>query len=218
MGRQQNKCSDALFKDDEELNKLIDSHRHTLSEEETKTFNKNYCISLWLSYNPSPVHKDYAEEVPLFYIGDSKISEQSYNGIRTGIPYLAYLHSDEFVIRYTNNMPTDQAKQKELTTEIHLPGQRWNNIVFNYHNSRVDLFINGSLERTILFKTENMDPDDSFLPSYQATDSFLLGSQHNNVHSAICNLVVFSEPLTESEITQQYNLLKMQNPPVNNLL
>ena len=129
-----------------------------------------------------------------------------------GVPIIAYLHNDEFSFVFTNNLTDlsdEKYKQKYIQT-IHIPPQRWNNIVFNYHNNRVDLFINGSLERTIELT--------GAIPEYDATMSFIAGSQNNTLHGALCNIRIFSEPLTQSQITQAYNLLKLQNPPVNNLL
>jgi hypothetical protein len=130
----------------------------------------------------------------------------------SGVPMIAYLHNDEFSFVFTNNLTDlsdEKYKQKYIQT-IHIPPQRWNNIVFNYHNSRVDLFINGSLERTIELT--------GAIPEYDATMSFIAGSPNNILHGALCNIRIFSEPLTQSQITQAYNLLKLQNPPVNNLL
>ena len=96
------------------------------------------------------------------------------------------------------------------TINIRLPAQKWNNLVFNFHNSKVDVFVNGILEHTVEFTNG--------LPTYHSSYSFVAGSKDHNLHGAICNTTVYLEPLTQTQITQAYNLLKLQNPPVNNLM
>jgi hypothetical protein len=49
----------------------------------------------------------------------------------------------------------------------------------NYFDSKVDLYINGTLERTFYF-TNN-------IPNYSSTESVLLGSD-NGLAGAICNV------------------------------
>ena len=36
-----------------------------------------------------------------------------------------------------------------------MPYQKWNNIVFNYFSTHVDIFINGNLEKSISLNKEN---------------------------------------------------------------
>ena len=190
-----------LKKNDPDMDKM----GKTSSMVESKVYNRNYAISLWLSYNPLQVHKDDARPIPLFrLLKDNSID-------KGGIPCLTYLHDDTFEVIVSNNFnkETDTSKYK---TQINLLPQRWNNIVFNYHNSHMDLFVNGILERTF--------PLNEILPNYANVSSFVFtaGSLNNDLHSALCNTRYFSEPLTKSQITQAYNMLKLQNPPVNNLL
>ena len=300
-----------LKKNDPDMDKMGKSS----SMVESKVYNRNYAISLWLSYNPLQVHKDDARPIPLFRLNltetgskdvqeifnkydtanevldatelvnfnndpsinlninetmnfdefksnfsnlnESEIQEifnkydtadgvldaTEFNNFKKdpnikmksnidsiednntidfnrfkasvgnigGIPCLTYLHDDTFEVIVTNNFnkETDAFKYK---TQINLLPQRWNNIVFNYHNSHMDLFVNGILERTF--------PLNEILPNYLNVSSFVFtaGSLNNDLHSALCNTRYFSEPLTKSQITQAYNMLKLQNPPVNNLL
>lgn len=154
-----------------------------------------------------------ARDIPLFRYGTSS-EEKRNDDQQAGIPYIAYRYDDKFVFKFTNGKLESSMADEEkhhLIVDMSLPAQKWNNIVFNYHNSKVDLFINGDLERTVSLN--------GALPEYQSTDTFDIGnSERIAMHAALCNITVFSEPLTKSQITQQYNLLYMQNPPVNNLL
>lgn len=204
-----------LEKKDKEAQDLANTNIKVSVDDYTKViYNRNYAISLWLSYNPINKHKDDAFPMPIFKYGATNNEDSS--SLNTGVPMISYLYNDEFSFVFTNNGPTTSSKtdlyefNDKYTQTIHIPPQRWNNIVFNYHNSRVDLFINGSLERTIELT--------GAIPNYDATMSFIVGSPTNTLHGALCNTRIFSEPLTQSQITQAYNLLKLQNPPVNNLL
>ena len=110
-----------------------------------------------------------------------------------------------------NNLKTYLSQKKDehpeqITAFIHLPSQRWNNIVFNYHDSTVDIFINGILTRTI--------PLGNRLPIYRSTDVVTIGNDKQNLHGAICNVVVFQKPLTVNQIIRTFNILELKNPPV----
>jgi hypothetical protein len=102
---------------------------------------------------------------------------------------------------------TDTSKN-ELKYQITLPNQKWNNFVFNYQSNIVDLFINGKLERTFDFSSNDLSP-----PKYLVTDNITTGSE-NGVKGAICNIEYFSSPLTKNEIVNNYNVLMWNNPPI----
>ena len=89
--------------------------------------------------------------------------------------------------------------------------QKWNNLVFNYTENGVDLFLNGDLVNSINFGTENN------FPSYNPNDKFRVGD-HKDLKGAICNVSYFSNVLTTREISTYYNLLFFKNPPVNNII
>ena len=97
------------------------------------------------------------------------------------------------------------------TYDINLPNQKWNNIVVNFNdNSTVDIFANGSLERT--FKSSSRKTT-----SNNAPNAINIGS-NNGLYGAICNINYYATPLTQSRIVEQYNLLYNKNPPTNNIM
>ena len=90
-----------------------------------------------------------------------------------------------------------------VETEIDLPSQMWHNFVFNYNGDYVDLFVNGSLERSF-----------TGIPDYnETTDQFITGDD-SGIYGAICNVTYYNDPLNLREITSAYNLLKGTNPPI----
>jgi len=77
---------------------------------------------------------------------------------------------------------------------------------FNYFESKVDLYINGNLERTFYFANN--------IPDYSPMDKILLGSD-NGVTGAICNVTYNKTPLTSEQIATLYNTNYFKNPPID---
>ena len=72
-------------------------------------------------------------------------------------------------------------------------------------DSKVDIYINGSLERTVKY-TDN-------IPSYHSSDSVTIGSE-NGLDGSICNINYYTIPLTSTQIATKYNVLSLKNPPI----
>jgi hypothetical protein len=141
---------------------------------------KNFTISLWCYLNaptasriaPNTTGKTPAEDkksiygANIFYYGTpSSMDLDPINHTNNAPPFLdlsggsyhprlAYYVdlSDSYYVIDTN---TDDANSR---FELRLPMQRWNNFVFNYNANTVDIFINGTLERTVEY---------SGLPNFQ---------------------------------------------------
>lgn len=104
---------------------------------------------------------------------------------------------------------------------ITLPDQKWNQIVVNYSDNIVDLFINGSLERTFYLAGKDIPPvgfeepghPSSFLPQYNDLDTITIGDKYG-IDGGICNVVYYKEPLTPEQITFTYNAMVYSDPPV----
>jgi hypothetical protein len=90
--------------------------------------------------------------------------------------------------------------------EVSISNQKWNFIAFNYFDSKVDLYVNGNLERTFYF-TNN-------IPDYSSNDTVLLGSD-GGVTGAICNVTYSKAPLSFEQIATMYNINYLKNPPVD---
>jgi hypothetical protein len=90
-----------------------------------------------------------------------------------------------------------------------IENQKWNNFVFNFIGDRADLFVNGDLVKTVTFKYDNA-------PDFKDTDVFEIGDV--GLDGAICNVKYYKTPLTKFQITNIYNVLNKQNPPINNIM
>ena len=160
-------------------------------------FSQNFSLSMWIYLNPQPKnYSSYNKETVLFDYGNGK-------------PKITYFNDeskidakDSYYIYFTDT------SKNELKYQITLPNQKWNNFVFNYQSNIVDLFINGKLERTFDFSSNDLSP-----PQYLVTDNITTGSE-NGIKGAICNIEYFSIPLTKNEIVNNYNVLMWNNPPI----
>jgi hypothetical protein len=170
---------------------------------------QNYSISMWVYVNPHPnTHAAYSKETNIFRYG--------YPNSKIGHPRIAYFNDmndankSDKVIVYIN----DAASSQDISgIMLQLIPQSWNNLVISYHENVVDVFINGSLDKSIPLK-ENVRPE------YNIGDVIEVGEGNNTVtkgglHGAICNVVYYKTPLTTFQVSRDYNLNRYKNPPVN---
>ena len=162
------------------------------------TFRRNYSISLWVYLNEqSSDYKAYSKETNIFDYGNGK-------------PRITY-YNDSYDSKFTDKYVFyfNESNSEKSGYEISLPHQKWHNFVFNYRDSMVDLFINGNLEKSYSF-TENNNQN------FFVSDQITIGNT-DGLYGAICNIKYYTEPLTQFQIVNMYNLLMNKNPPVNNL-
>lgn len=162
------------------------------------TFRRNYSISLWVYLNEqSSDYKAYSKETNIFDYGNGK-------------PRITY-YNDSYDSKFTDKYVFyfNESNSEKSGYEVSLPHQKWHNFVFNYRDSMVDLFINGNLEKSYSF-TENNNQN------FFVSDQITIGNT-DGLYGAICNIKYYTEPLTQFQIVNMYNLLMNKNPPVNNL-
>lgn len=164
--------------------------------------NSNYAFSFWVFINSTKTgiqpdnNTNFAHEIEIFNYANGK-------------PRITYVNDQQndnyFNVYFTNIENPDQ--EKETKRKVTIPLQKWTHFVFNYFNNSADLFINGYLEKTFDFDKEN-----SPLNGHK-TDVVTVGND-NGINGAICNVVYYTQTLTEQQITTQYNLLVFSNPPI----
>jgi hypothetical protein len=88
---------------------------------------------------------------------------------------------------------------------MNIPSQKWNHIVFNYYENKVDLFINGNLERSMDLKNN---------PILQLPTDIISVGDKNGIHGSICNIIYYNIPMTKTKISQIYNTYFMKSPPI----
>jgi len=169
-------------------------------------YRKNYGISFWLYLNE--INRTSATEHTIFEYGFT--DEQ---GIKQVKPMITYRKNDNYdnIVVYFSNSSEDKSNDNVSNAQYTIPidKQKWNNIFINYRDNQADVFINGHLERTMVF-----DDLYSKTPIYSVHDKITVGSLDKSLYGAICNIVYYPNPLSKSEIVNQYNLYYQQNPPI----
>jgi hypothetical protein len=167
------------------------------SKLEIRSPNRNtYSLSMWIFLNNQPLSQySYTKETTIFSYVDSEGNPHpkiTYKNDKNGLDqYIIYLSSKD---KYG----------------ISLPHQKWNNIVFNYRDLNVDIFINSVFETSIKL---------SELPKYTNRDIVSVGENglddRTGLFGSICNVVYYKNIMTQGQIIDNYNLLSIRNPPVN---
>jgi len=170
------------------------------SDEATTTFKRSYSISMWLYLNMQPPnYASYAKETEIFNYGN-------------GLPKITYINNIDTDGNQTPDMLnvyfTNRGEEVKRSYKVNIKPQKWNQLVFNYNSSQVDLFLNGHLEKTFVF--------DENEPEYSAGDIISIGAVEG-LDGAICNIKYHNKPQSKGQIATSYNMLMKQNPPVNNL-
>uniref|UniRef100_A0A6C0F157 Uncharacterized protein n=1 Tax=viral metagenome TaxID=1070528 RepID=A0A6C0F157_9ZZZZ len=151
----------------------------------------NYAFSMWVYINPQ-TNKNNANSNIFSYAN--------------AYPKISYIKNDsqtgKDIYRFIVNTQN---------YDISLTNQKWNNIVMNFNdNDTVDIFINGNLERTF-------DKSDRKSLINDGLNTITIGS-NNGIYGAICNIQYYNRPVRLNEITANYNLLRNNNPPTNNIM
>lgn len=160
----------------------------------------NYSLSMWLYVN------NYD------HIDTDNIEETNILNFNNGLPKLTLANSNaetSKIYAYYTNANTD-----EQPLELLMPYQKWNNIVFNYFSTHVDIFINGNLEKSISLNEENFPIYNN--SDYPISNEVITGG-NREITGAICNVRYYKENLSERKIVNFYNLLKNKNPPTFNM-
>ena len=162
----------------------------------------NFSISMWVYLNVqtnSFMRDDGSSyEVNIFSYGNGKPKINYTNNI------IDNKVRDVYLFYFTDSANTSNYQKT-------LPGQKWNNIVFNYNGNIVDLFINGILETTFTFDNFN-----NIMPTFSTNDSITTGV-NNGLNGAICNITYKNGNLENHQIVSNYNLLMLKNPPMLHL-
>jgi hypothetical protein len=176
-------------------------------------YRANYCISMWVQINPQASSSAaYAKETEIF-----KYSYSDADGVEHVKPMIRYYgggdgkdqleERDKYVFYFSEFPPKDKYDTlKNTFYDISLPGQKWNNIVMNYNRNKVDLFINGNLEKTFHMNER--------MPLYHPLDKMTVGDE-NGLNGAVCNVMYYHRPLSKEEVVTNYNLFMYSNPPIN---
>jgi len=179
-------------------------------------YRKNYAISMWIFVNPMPMSRlGYDEETNIFLYGtgwNSKTigSQDSTDPVEYHPRLSMTQENDNYLFNFYYSGNTAQH-------QMELPLQKWNNVVFNYVGTGVDVFINGEFKLSYNFSDDMpnySDEDDIIIGDTNGYDIFNSNIIANGLYGSICNIVYYKDPLSKRDIVMNYNLLVVNNPPL----
>jgi hypothetical protein len=94
---------------------------------------------------------------------------------------------------------TDQNGNQIIHIQRDILLQKWNNITMNYQGGTLDIFYNGKLVKSSAGVVQFATPSDNL--SIGDTDG---------INAQINNLIYFNNPMSLIQISELYNLVKMQ--------
>ena len=160
-----------------------------------KRFRYSYSLSGWFYLNPQPTNtrSAYTKYTNILKYGNKVMVE--YNGKLGSLRVSGEVASSE--------NDTDDKKNKivEIYETKNVLYQKWNNIVINYDNGYIDVFLNGDLVGSI-----------SGVAPYMKFDNIIVG-ENKGLQGAICNVNYFDKPLLKSTIILNYKTMRGKKLP-----
>lgn len=144
--------------------------------------NQTYSISFWVMVN-------HLEKMPETKI----ISLENYDIFH---PRLTYGYDESYSQNvyklYVNSISTSEA--------YILPIQKWHQFVVVYENDRIDVYLNGKMNKTFsnIFNLKGH------------TSTLKVGDKNQMINGAISNVVYYTKSLHESDVVRLYNLKSFQ--------
>lgn len=202
----------ALLEDVAVLNKRKTVATSDVLKDDDKNYNRNYALSFWMYVVPHPPnHEAYTKESEILSYG-----YQDQKGVEHVKPMIRYygggggddqtIERNKLVFYFAKYPPTQQYASDEHTFyDITLPLQKWNQIALNYNRNQVEIYMNGTLERTFELKNN--------MPRYDDLDTITIG-QDNGIQGGICNVAYFRHPLSPEQISLSYNATILSDLPL----
>jgi len=167
------------------------------SKIEIRSPNRNtYSLSMWIFLNiQSPSQYSYSKESTIFAYSDQDGNPH---------PKITYKNNENETDKFTIYFSSKN------TYIFSLPHQKWNNIILNFRDLNVDVFINTEFITSVKLK---------HLPKYTNRDIITIGEngvdERSGLYGSICNVVYYKNIMTQGQIIDNYNLLSIRNPPIN---
>ena len=160
-----------------------------------KRFRYAYALSGWFYINPQPpnTRTAYTKYTNILRYGNKVNLE--YNGQLNSLRVMATVATRGNDIA---NKPNDSIEIYETKKVLY---QKWNNIVINYSEGYLDIFINGDLVSSR-----------SGVAPYMSFDEIVAGAP-TGLLGGICNVTYYEKPLSKSNIELTYKALRGKKNP-----
>lgn len=164
------------------LTSYVDLQKNKI-DDKNQIINNKFAISAWIYIVPvSPSHSPYNGDATIFEFTNYH-PRLIYNGAKG--KFKVFFNQSSY-------------------TEVDMPLQKWNHVVFNYTKLNADLFVNGKLVGSVVRDNVN--------ENLSISDIMTVG-QVGGLSGGICNIVYFPRPLVKYEIETIYSLNKDSDPP-----
>jgi hypothetical protein len=182
------------------------------SSNQNGNYRTNYCISFWTYINIHPhTHQGYNSEKEVLTYGFK--DNQGIDHVKPMVRYYGggggddqLIERNKLVFYFSRYPPVKQyAKDEHTFYDVTIEPQKWNQVVMNYNRNKVELYINGNLERT--FKMNHS------MPVYNDLDQISIGDE-NGVDGGVCNVRYYKHPLSPEQIALTYNTMIISELPI----
>lgn len=177
---------------------LTNSRQLSIVDDKSNTENpyqKTFTLSAWIYMNPSEAAQN-PKETTILYYGQKEMDPNRPNKwhVVNPKPKITYQY-DPVIKRDMYNIYLDESKPDRPTYRLHIPNQKWNQFVFVYQADRIDLFINGHLEKSF----------DVLTKTYTQNDQIAIGDQDTATYGAIANVIYYDYPMTQNQVIDAWN-------------
>jgi hypothetical protein len=122
---------------------MVDSSGNMLNSGASEIFTTNFGLSMWIYVNEQDigVNDPVKTEIPIFKYGNTDDGN-------LGKPSISYVGNSRWKFNFTvpkKGSATATTLSKDTYFILSVPSQKWNQVVFNYYENKVDLWINGNL-------------------------------------------------------------------------
>lgn len=182
------------------------SHKlgNTLELNQTTNMVFTYSISFWVFIDAlSPnTGTAYSTDTSVLNYGDNP--NVTYNAKTNTFKIYSYVipNTDTGSSSQTTSDNNDY-KTNVVYENTNFPLQKWNNIVLNYTDGFLDIFLNGELVKSVK----------NIMKSKHSIENLVVG-QDNGILGGICNVVYFNHNLSYPQIKYLYEDLKNKSPPI----
>jgi hypothetical protein len=179
----------------------LDKHPQ-YTDYKTDRFSYKYALSGWFYINTQPPNTSAAYSVytNIFNYGN-KIRVQ-YNGKLNSLRVIAAVAAPNTTSRIVTDTTNDKNVMVEVYQTNNIIYQKWNNIVINYADGYIDVFLNGIIVGSI-----------SGAIPYMYFDTITVGAE-NGIMGGMCNVNYYKDIMSEKTIKLTYKTLREKTFPI----
>lgn len=180
--------------------KVKTSKHPQYTDTKLRRFRYTYAISGWFYLNPQPPNTRSAYNRYTNILNYGRRINVEYNGNLGSLRVMANIaQPDDVTTHKDDDDKNNMSVEVYETTDVLY--QKWNNIVVNYDNGYLDVFLNGILVGS-----------KSGVAPYMAFDNIVVGSD-NGLQGGICNVIYYENVLKKREISLKYKSLREKAMP-----